>query len=221
MTALAKSQIQNPGFQTTGDVAVDTGREPLQMGWYEFAAGFCQGRTALDVGCGMGEGLALLKRAASRATGIDLDPRLANESVKTLRIEDVPSKSVDIVVCIDVIEHVEEDIKFAEELMRVARQDVFISTPNWTVSKCKWPYHIREYMPHELQSILGRYGKLEVFKGSIDGAIHYPVNFPGAYALLNRLRVNPVTGFLARVFNRLLPMSARIQAAQFIRVRIS
>lgn len=79
-----------------------------------------------------------------------MDERLRKPNVEFSDIKDVESKSVGVRTCIDVIEHVEENLDFALELVRVARQDVLVSTPNWTVSRCKWPYHICEYMPRQL-----------------------------------------------------------------------
>jgi 2-polyprenyl-3-methyl-5-hydroxy-6-metoxy-1,4-benzoquinol methylase len=97
-----------------GDEHVLKGRKPLQMGWYELASSLVQGKAALDVGCGSGEGLMLLAEKADRATGLDIDERLNREGLE-ICIQDIsllPNESFDVVVCIDVIEHVEDDRAF-------------------------------------------------------------------------------------------------------------
>lgn len=218
---MARSAIQNPNFQITGDVDVDTGREPVQLGWYEFAAEFCRGKDVLDVGCGMGEGLERLARTANAVRGIDLDERLRKPNVDILDIKDAKSKSADIVTCIDVIEHVVEDLDFVKELVRVARHEILVSTPNWVVSRCSWKYHVREYMPHEISNIFKPYGTIEMFKGNYDGSGHFKIKYPWAYSVLNHLRVFPLTSFLARLVNHFLPASAKIRSALFLRVRLT
>src|SRR5688572_28607579 len=114
-----------------GDEAVLSGRNPSQMGWYGFLADVVAGQSVLDVGCGSGEGLRVLATRATTALGIDLDERLqrSDVNVEIKSITDVPDKSFDVVVCLDVIEHVEADRAFIAELFRVARQTVFVSTP--------------------------------------------------------------------------------------------
>jgi 2-polyprenyl-3-methyl-5-hydroxy-6-metoxy-1,4-benzoquinol methylase len=218
MNMARSSPVQNSRFLTTGDSRVDAGREPVQMGWYEFAATFCKDKQVLDVGCGMAQGLAVLKRCAAMAYGIDRDPRLQSSDVRIMAIEDVPSDSVDVAVCIDVIEHVEEDLEFARQLCRVAREQVLLSTPNWVVDRCIGRYHVREYMPHELVGIFEKFGRVDIYKGTGDGAVRCRVRHRKAYEALNRLRASPLTGFPARLFNHMLPVSARIHSAQFIRV---
>lgn len=215
------SKVINKNFKTTGDKEIDSGREPVQCGWYEFASDFCKNKTVLDVGCGMGEGIKILEKSAKTVNGIDLDERLIKRNVKIMEISEVPSDFVDIVTCIDVLEHVEEDCKFIGELFRVARKEILLSTPNYTISRCLWPYHVREYMPHELASLFNSYGKVEMYKGSLDGYFHYKIKYFWPYSILNILRVNPITGFTVRIINHILPIAFRIQPSLFIRIKLN
>lgn len=217
---MTKSAVQNANYKMTGDIKVDTGREPVQLGWYKFSSRFCAGKNVLDVGCGMGEGLAILSQVARTARGIDRDERLKKPSVEIKDIKDLEAKSIDVITCIDVIEHVEEDIDFARQLVRVARHELLISTPNWTVSRCKWPYHVREYMPHQIYRIFRPFGIVEMYKGNYDGTIHYKVKHFWAYATLNLLRVFPLTSQVIRVINHFLPDPARIHSSLFLHVRL-
>jgi len=215
---MAMSLIRNNNYKTVGEAGVDDGRGEGQLAWYQFAAQFCKGHEVIDVGCGLGGGLEALSKEAKTAYGIDLDERLKKENIKIMPLSEVASKSVDTVVCIDVIEHVKEDLDFVEQLLRVARKQVIISTPNYTAGRCRWPYHIREYMPHELVNLFAGKGKSHLYKGT-PGAEHvYKVKYPGIFSMFNKLRVSQVTGFGARCVNKILPPRMKILNHLFIRV---
>jgi 2-polyprenyl-3-methyl-5-hydroxy-6-metoxy-1,4-benzoquinol methylase len=91
-----------------GDESVRAGRGSGQLDWYRFARPFVAGRTVLDAGCGLGDGLRILATAAAKAEGQDLDPRLGGPDVLIKPVEEIPDKSYDVVTSIDVIEHVED-----------------------------------------------------------------------------------------------------------------
>ncbi len=215
-----KSAIQNPNYRKAGDTDMAAGRAGSQIQWYVFASTFCQGQDVLDVGCGQGKGLPIIANYAKAVRGIDLDERLESEFIEKNDIADIESKSADTITCIDVLEHVEDDSKFAENLARVARDQILLSTPNYAASFCKWPYHIREYLPHELYQLFSRFGEIDVYKGSQLGDTRYVVKYLSAYFLLNKLRSNRITGFATRVYNKLLPKSLRIQSHTFLRIKL-
>ena len=107
----------------------------------------------LDVGAGLGDGLRILRQQASVVEGQDLDPRLADRGIHIVSIDEIPDRSCDVVTSIDVIEHIEDDGWFVRSLARIARQGIFVTTPNWTASRCQWPYHLREYTPRQLERL--------------------------------------------------------------------
>ena len=88
------------------------------------------GATALDAGCGAGLLLVELDRHAE-AYGVDTDPEavaLAREAVGTDRVElaslhalPFPDAHFDLVMSMDVLEHLEDDRAALRELWRVAR----------------------------------------------------------------------------------------------------
>jgi SAM-dependent methyltransferase len=200
------------GVRQVGDVSVDAGRGPGQLGWYEYAAGtFCKGKVVLDVGCGLGKGLDILASSAKLARGQDLDPRLARSDVTIGGLNQIPGKSVDVVTCIDVIEHVDDDAGFVDELARIARETIIITTPNWTLSRCQWPYHLREYTPRQLRELLRKVGPVTLLKGEPSGYENWPVN-DVFYDLLNDARTWPTTAFATRCISRMLPPSLRLRA---------
>ena len=124
-----------------------------QLHWYSHISfGLWGCRSVIDVGAGTGLGSAFLK-AAYDVRSIDIAP--AGPAVERVFIDDVADDSCDLAVAVDVIEHVEDDAAFLAHLRRVARRRVFITTPNWNVSRCRNPYHIREYTPAELRELVG------------------------------------------------------------------
>lgn len=216
-----KSRIQNPEYLTAGDEDVNAGRAGTQIQWYEFSSTFCHGQSVLDVGCGQGKGIPIIANHARSVRGIDMDNRLESELIEKKDIADIESKSVDTIVCIDVLEHVEDDIAFIENLSRTAKDQILLSTPNYAASFCKWPYHIREYLPHELYKLFLRHGEVRIYKGSQLGDIRYEVKNINSYFLLNKLRCDSITGFVTRIYNKLLPESHRIHSHTFLRVKLS
>ncbi|RLA39400.1 MAG: hypothetical protein DRR42_27265, partial [Gammaproteobacteria bacterium] len=121
---------------------------------------------------------------------------------------------------IDVLEHVLEDLDFVENLQRVAQHQILLTTPNYTASRCNWPYHIREYMPHQLVDLFSKKGTVTLYKGTSNGIHIYPVKYQGTYFLFNKLRVHPATSFLARCWNYVIPQSMQILSHLFIRVEL-
>ena len=164
----------------------------------------------LDVGCGLGKVLPILGRGASSVTGQDLDPRLARDNVIIKSLTEIPGKSYDIATCIDVVEHVEDDRDFAFQLCRIAREAVFVTTPNWTITRCVWPYHIREYTPRQLESLFEAYGTVRLYKGDAAGAIVFPVKHAELYHIVNRLRAHVLAQYLVRAVNKVLPEGMRL-----------
>ncbi len=153
---------------TGRDGATHKGRQHLQNACYIFISKFCKGKTVLDVGSGLGKGLKTLAKTALSVRGIDkYDDRLKEFGVEKVDIKDVPDKSYDIVSCVDVIEHVKDDIDLLNDLKRVARELVFVTTPNYNFTKCNNRYHYREYTPEEF---IERLNPTRLFTTTASGA---------------------------------------------------
>lgn len=153
---------------------IASGREPCQMGWYEWIGkNYCIGKTVLDVGAGMCDGMKLLKSLGTKEVhGQDIDTRLNNLD-NNLFIQDVDKfkdKSYDIITCFDVVEHVIEDLDFFNHLLRIAKEKIFITTPNFSRSKAQNHCHCREYtIPQFANTFLPN----ELWSASPDGKIHH------------------------------------------------
>lgn len=102
-----------------------------------------KGKTVLEVGCGSGALLRLLsEHGPAQLTGIDVAEYPVNYGrakyqldlrCGILETEAFPSASFDLVVMVDLIEHVEDLRGFMKEVTRILRPggNVFLLTPNY------------------------------------------------------------------------------------------
>jgi SAM-dependent methyltransferase len=137
---------------------------------YWAAAALAAGRRVLDAGCGTGYGTETLAAAGARSvSAIDvaqeavdvtrrrLGDRFAAEVVRAdLHELPFPDGAFDLVVCFEVIEHVEDQDGAIAELRRVLAPDgvLALSSPNRLVYPAGNPHHLHEYTPDELDGAL-------------------------------------------------------------------
>jgi SAM-dependent methyltransferase len=139
----------------------------------------CAGATVLEAGCGEGYGAELLAGVAERVVALDYDaltaahvarryPRLhvLRTNLVALPIADA---AVDIVVSLQVIEHLWEQERFLRECLRVLRPGgaLLVSTPNRiTFSPGRDtplnPFHTRELSGAELAGLVAGAGFADV-----------------------------------------------------------
>ncbi len=144
--------------------------EAEHLGRYRWAAAAAPGARVLDAGCGTAYGTAILAAAgASEVVGVDRD-RDVLDAVRegmpeAVRLEaadvlDLPfeADSFDLVVCFEVLEHLDEPEAGLDELARVLAGGglLAVSSPNRRVFPPGNPHHVREYVPEELHDSLGR-----------------------------------------------------------------
>lgn len=166
---------------------VDAGR--LSPYWgehaarYVFALPFVEGKSVLDIACGTGYGLALLKATARHVTGVDVDVKAAVEAMAEcdtraavllgdgLRLP-FADESFDAVTSFETLEHLHERGRFLAELKRVLKSDgrLILSTPNANYTapvngKPSNPFHIFEYKPDELRAELAAHFTVDKFLG--------------------------------------------------------
>lgn len=121
---------------------------------------------ALEVGCGEGRGVELLMQHAKSFTAVDK----IDEALQVLRdkfpgarflamnlppLHGMGDNSYDCVVSFQVIEHIKEDRFYLQEIHRVLKPGgvALITTPNRKMSLSRNPWHIREYLAHELENL--------------------------------------------------------------------
>lgn len=104
------------------------GLEHIQR--YQWALPFCDGKSVLDYGCGLGFGAEIIAaNGAAFVTGIDIDSNIISEAAKrsdqknisfTANTSHIPAE-VDVVTCFEVIEHIdeqEETVKWIAERLK-------------------------------------------------------------------------------------------------------
>jgi len=134
---------------------------------YIVAEGYVRGHV-LEVGCGEGRGLELLIPKSETFTAVDkIEPviqKLQSEHPEaTFQAMNIPplqglsDNKYDTVVSFQVIEHIENDKLFLQEIYRVLKPGgrALLTTPNRKMSLTRNPWHIREYLPEELAQLAG------------------------------------------------------------------
>lgn len=112
----------------------------------------------LELGCGWGRGVAHFQSDGIRYTGVDKNKVLIDELkikhpdcyFKEVTLPDLSAfatHSFDHIIAFQVIEHIEDDELFLEEIHRILRPGgkLHLSTINRRFSISRNPWHIREY----------------------------------------------------------------------------
>jgi 2-polyprenyl-3-methyl-5-hydroxy-6-metoxy-1,4-benzoquinol methylase len=146
---------------------------------YWWAGQLAHGKRVLDAGCGIGYGSNMLAEAgAAEVAGVDIaEPviEVARQTAApgvTFSVGDVAalefaSDSFDLVVCFEVIEHVEDADAVLDELRRVLAPDglLVISSPNRDRYVPGNPHHRYEFLPEELTGALeGRFEQVRLVR---------------------------------------------------------
>lgn len=112
----------------------------------------------LEIGCGEGRGIELLAPLAKSYSAIDkiaeievkIKQKFPNAQFYNMNVPPftgMADESFDTVVSFQVIEHIEQDKAFLQEIHRVLKKGgkAIISTPNIDMSLTRNPWHVREY----------------------------------------------------------------------------
>lgn len=126
----------------------------------------------LDIGCGEGRGLHYLRDKVNSYTGIDKNP-IVLEGLRKQYPDDrflqmnippfagLEDNTFDTAVSFQVVEHIDNDVKYVEEIHRVLKPGgmAILSTPNIKMSLTRNPWHVREYTYQEFEKLLSKYFK--------------------------------------------------------------
>jgi 2-polyprenyl-3-methyl-5-hydroxy-6-metoxy-1,4-benzoquinol methylase len=142
--------------------------ETEHLARYRFATGAVGDKRVLDAGCGWGYGSNILALAgATSVVGIDISESV----IESARAEAEPGVELivgdilelpyedgefDVIVCFEVIEHVEQQQEVLKELRRVLAIDgvLLISSPNDLIYGRRNPHHTHQFSLDEFRSTL-------------------------------------------------------------------
>lgn len=209
---------------------VDAGR--LSPYWgehaarYVFALPLVENKRVLDIACGTGYGLSLLRSAASFVAGVDIDAEAIREAKSECGENSgvllgngiglpFADQTFDIVTSFETLEHLHERTSFVAELWRVLRPggNLILSTPNANYSRPvngvpSNPFHIHEYEPEELRAEIETQFRIESFLGQgLDESIRVSPFYEGQKRMPKDIG-SQTRLFGWKIFNK-IPVSTR------------
>jgi ubiquinone/menaquinone biosynthesis C-methylase UbiE len=123
----------------------------------------------LEIGCGEGRGIDTLLPLVSHYTAVDKLNEVLEDLKKRFPSVDFISMNIpplerlrdceyDSIIAFQVIEHIKDDFLFLNEIHRVLKPGgiALVTTPNRKMSLSRNPWHIREYLAHELTNLAGK-----------------------------------------------------------------
>jgi 2-polyprenyl-3-methyl-5-hydroxy-6-metoxy-1,4-benzoquinol methylase len=141
---------------------------------YELAARLCESARVLDLCCGTGYGAAILASTAGDVRGVDVDVATIETAIRTVgtsRISFVAASAgsylsrvepsdVDVIVCFEGLEHLDDLDEVADQLARLAAGGVklIVSIPNSETWEEENPYHVTDFSLDSASKLLDRLG---------------------------------------------------------------
>lgn len=144
---------------------------------------YINGGRVLDIACGTGYGISIIRGRAGFVVGVDIDIEAArkaaseaggNSAVMIANGLGLPfaDESFDAITSFETLEHLHGRREFLNELRRVLLPEgkLLLSTPNANYSQPvdgvpKNPFHVHEYTPDELEAELRDLFVIESFLG--------------------------------------------------------
>ncbi|QQR98247.1 MAG: class I SAM-dependent methyltransferase [Sphingobacteriales bacterium] len=151
---------------TSTNLAADGPVHLRQYRAYIEAKQFISGNM-LEIGCGEGRGIDVLKEHITSYTAIDKTQSVQEiikkkyPNAKFINITIPPIKGIedntfDSIVSFQVIEHIQNDVEYLKEIYRILKPGgvALVSTPNINNTLTRNPWHIREYTPQEFNQLI-------------------------------------------------------------------
>jgi SAM-dependent methyltransferase len=156
------------GERTLPDVPAENYWFRRHLAVYEWVAERCRGLEIVDMACGEGYGTDVLARRAAGVTGVEANPeafeharlKYTRPGVRFVRdVVERRSEPCDAIVLLQTIEHLEDPVAVLRRFRELARDAVYVSTPNVLTlappgaERSDNPWHLREYRPEEFREL--------------------------------------------------------------------
>ena len=119
-------------------------------------------QTVLDVACGVGIFLDIIRPHCKAVAGLDISP-VAINILKSKGIEgkvselpeiSYPDKSFDVVVATEIVEHLDDPVALLKEAVRVARQKIIFTVPDNVLGPEEFAEHRQLFTRESLKELL-------------------------------------------------------------------
>jgi len=178
---------------------------------YDAITPLCKNKIVLDIASGSGYGTKMISKEAKKVYGVDVSEEAIQYSKKNFYSKKIDYRksdgstipigdnSVDIVVSMETIEHIEDQEGHLKEIKRVLKPDgIYIcSTPNDKVYPKGNHFHVKEHSSKSLDQLLKKYFKVRDFNYqftdyavSIIGKEELEVEFDEKRRLKKYIRLN-------------------------------
>lgn len=127
---------------------------------------------------------------------VDVNPVYKPDVIADIQALPFEDNSIDAILCLSVLEHIEYPQKAANELFRVLKPGgkILLSLP------CMWPYHANEnyrdywrFTKDGIQTMFSKFSKMEIMRGG--GYFSAATHFIPSYTGIDRL-IRPLAQYL-------------------------
>lgn len=124
----------------------------------------------LDIGCGSGYGTKIASKHCDAIIGIDVDFKAITYARKHYASHKIsfsftpPSVKVDVILSLETIEHVNNPDQFIKTAQNLLKSDgvLVITTDKKEKNTTPSEYHVKEYTPKEVSTLLLRYFRVVI-----------------------------------------------------------
>lgn len=187
---------------------------------YAIALEFIQNKKVVDIACGEGYGSSLISKYAENVVGIDIDKKTISDAIEKYKnpnlrfvvgsadLIPIDSKSIDVVVSFETLEHHDKHVEMYSEIKRILKPDglLIISSPDkkyYSELKNRInPFHVKELYIEEFREITTSFFKYVsiYFQKSVNGnsTIIHENNqniikfYTGNYENINKIGIIPL-----------------------------
>jgi len=133
-----------------------------------------RGKKVLELGCGEGYGMELLSPLTEMYVAVDkkrpaisFNSKMQFQQCELPYLLNIADNSFDTIICFQVIEHIKKDLQLLFEINRVLKPggSLYLTTPNKLASLTRNPFHIREYLPGQMQKLVTSFFNNSTVKG--------------------------------------------------------